>query len=117
MPVNERSGRVERAINYIENHLAEVSGPRDVAAVIGVSYEALRKQFRREVGVPIGRYIRQVRIDRARQLLVETDDPVYVICREVGYSSDSSGIRAFKRVTGLTMDQYRRQYRDGEASK
>lgn len=105
--------RVDHARAYIANYLSDIRSPREVARALDVSYETLRKQFRKVVDVPIGQYIRQARIDQARQLLVETDDPVYVICREVGYSSDSSGIRA----TGLTMDQYRRQYRDGEASK
>ena len=62
------------------------------------------------MGVPIGKYVRQVRIDEARRLLVETDDPVYVVCRKVGYSSDSNGIRAFNRYVGLTMQEYRRSY-------
>lgn len=62
------------------------------------------------MGVPIGKYVRQVRIDEARRLLVETDDPVYVVCRKVGYSSDSNGIRSFKRHTGMTMKEYRHQY-------
>ena len=62
--------------------------------------------------MPIGTYIRQTRIDEARRLLVETDDPVYVVCWNVGFSSDSSGIRAFKRETGLTMEAYRQEYRE-----
>ncbi len=107
---------VARAKRHIEEHLADVESPREVASALDVSYETLRKRFRRAAGVPIGRYIRQARIDRARKLLITTDDPVHVVCRRVGFASDSSGIRAFKRATGLTMAQYRRGYQDGEAS-
>jgi AraC-like DNA-binding protein len=77
---------------------------------VDVAYETLRKRFRREMGVPIGQYLRQKRIDEARRFLLDTNDPVYVICWEVGFSSDSSGIRAFKRETGLTMEEYRHRH-------
>jgi AraC-like DNA-binding protein len=107
---------VARAKRHIEQHLTHIESPREVAVALDVSYETLRKQFRRAVGVPMGQYIRQARVDRARKLLIATDDPVHVVCRRVGFASDTSGIRTFGRATGLTMAQYRRRYRDGEAS-
>ena len=107
--------RIERVASHIEDNLESVDTAEDVAAVVDVSYETLRKGFRREKKRPLGEYIRQKRIAKARRLLVETDDPVYVVCRKVGYSSDSSGIRAFKRQTGLTMEEYRKKYRDAGA--
>ena len=116
MPYLPPPDDVARAKRHIAEHLADIESPREVAAALDVSYETLRKQFRRAVGVPMGRYIRQARVDRVRQLLIATDDPVHVVCHKVGFSSDSSGIRAFKRATGRTMAAYRRRYRDGEAS-
>jgi two-component system response regulator YesN len=104
--------RIERVVSYIHDNVKDIETARDVAGVVDVSYEALRKRFRREIGMPIGQYIRQTRIDEAQRLLVETDDPVYVVCLTVGYSSDSSGIRAFKKATGMTMEAYRKQYQD-----
>jgi len=101
-----REARLERVISYIDENIGDLDRARDIAEVVDVSYETLRKHFRREMGVPIGRYLRQKRIDEARRRLVETDEPVYVVCWKVGYSSDSSGIRAFRQVTGMTMEEY-----------
>lgn len=109
------SERIKRVTSYIEDHLEEIDSPRECAEVVDVSYEALRKQFRRAKGMPVGKYIRQARIDEARRRLLETDEPVYKICWKVGFSSDSNGIRAFKRCTGMTMGEYRRRYQ-GEGS-
>ncbi|PQJ35458.1 hypothetical protein BSZ35_13350 [Salinibacter sp. 10B] len=106
-----RNERVERVTSYIEKNIGEIETAREVATVVDVSYETLRKQFRRQKKIPLGKFIRQVRIDEARWLLLETDEPVYVICWKVGFSSDSNGIRAFKRHTGMTMGEYRRQYK------
>jgi len=36
--------------------------------------------------------------------------PVHRLYRRIGFSSASSGIRAFKQATGMTMDAYREQY-------
>ena len=109
--------RIDRVTSYVNANIGDIETARAVGDIVDVSYETLRKRFRREMGVPIGKYVRQVRIDEARRLLVETDDPVYVVCWEVGFSTDSSGIRAFKRKTGMTIAEYRRQHkqRDSEA--
>lgn len=109
--------RIDRVTSHLENNIGDIETAAAVAEIVDVSYETLRKRFRREVGIPLGKYIRQKRIDEARRLLIETDEPVYVVCWEVGYSSDSNGIRAFKQHTGMTMGEYRRRYREeGESS-
>jgi len=114
MSSSSRSERVDRIVSYIKSNLGEIDCAPEVANAFDVCYETLRKQFRKEVGITIGQYIRQARVDEARRLLLETDKPVYRISWEVGYSSDSSGIRAFKRETGFTMGEYRKQHRENK---
>jgi len=104
--------RIDRVTSFIGENIADIDCAEEVAQVLDVSYETLRKRFRREMGIPLGQYVRQVRIDEAKRLLIETDDPAYVVCWDVGYSSASSGIRAFKRQTDFTMEEYRHRYRD-----
>jgi len=104
--------RIDRVTSHIEENIGDIETAREVTEIVNVSYEALRKRFRREIGMPLGKYIRQARIDEMKRLLIETDDPVYVVCWKVGYSSDSNGIRAFKRCTGMTMAEYQRLYRE-----
>lgn len=102
--------RIDRVTAYIQQNIEDIGTAKEVAQIVDVSYETLRKRFRQKVGMPIGKYMKQRRVDEARRLLIETDDPVYKVCRKVGYSSDSSGIRAFRRDMGITMGEYRRQY-------
>lgn len=103
----------ERIRHYIEENLRTIESPRDVAEALDVPYSTLRKHVRKKMQVPLGTYIRQRRVDRMRDMLVETDRPVYEICRAAGYASDTSGIRAFRRCEGITPAEYRRCYRDG----
>jgi len=110
MSDDEYLERIQRVRAYIDDHLSEIDGARDVLEAVDVSYSTIRKQFRREVGVTLGQYISRARTEEARRLLIETHDPVYVVCRNVGYSNDSNGIRAFRKHTGMTMGEYRRRY-------
>jgi transcriptional regulator GlxA family with amidase domain len=82
---------MKQVTSYVRENIGAIDTAQEVAEILDVSYETFRKRFRREQGIPIGEYIRQTRIDEARRLLIETDDPVYVVCWEVGFSSDSSG--------------------------
>ena len=106
--------RIDRVTAHIKEHIGDIETAREVAEVVDVAYETLRKRFRREMGTPLGKYIRQARIDEMKRLLIETDESVYVVCRRVGYTSDSSGIRAFRQCTDTTMKEYRQHHRDGE---
>ena len=77
-------GCVSQAQSHIKHALPTIQSPRDVAEAIGVPYHTLRTRFRREIGTTLGRYIRRSRVDRARSLLVGTDEPVYAVCQRVG---------------------------------
>lgn len=101
----------ERTRHYIEENLRTIESPRDVAEALDVPYSTLRKHVRKKMQVPLGTYIRQRRVDRMSDLLVETDWTVYMICWKVGFSSDTSGIRAFKRIMEMTPGTYRRKHR------
>ena len=90
---DEHPERIQRVLAYIDAHLSDLDGARDVTEAVDVSYYTLRKQFRKEIGIPLGQYITQARINEAQRLLIETDDPVYVVCWNVGFSSDTVGIR------------------------
>ena len=96
---------------FIETHLQDLHGPKDVAHGLNISYETLRKAFRREEKTTLGRYILLRRIERMKRLLARTDLYHYEICEAVGFSNEAHGARVFKRETGMTMSAYRAQQR------
>lgn len=101
---------VDAVIKYIDENLGNIQTLREIAETTDVSYQTLRKAFRREKGLTIRDYLRRKRIDEMRRLLLGTDEPVSKVSPRVGYSSDSSAIRAFQGATGMTIQQYRRRY-------
>ena len=98
----------------IEAHLTSIEGPACVASLMEMSYHTLRRRFRQETGMSLGRFIAERRVARAQQLLQETALRHYEICYLVGFPGEVTGARTFKRITGQTMTGYRWAHRDSD---
>lgn len=69
--------------------------------------------FHRKVGVPFRDWLRTLRIQRAQELLRESNQPIPRVASAVGFSQTRSFERAFKKCSRLTPIQYRRMMRLG----
>ena len=70
----------------------------------------------------IARFMSVMRIERTKVLLQQTDLQCKEICLAVGFSREDVGAHVFKRLTGLTMEAYRKLarnpvYEDGPRSQ
>ncbi len=74
----------------------------------GMALSTLRRRFKEAVGVPIGVYVLQRRIVEARRLLGETDEPIKVIAKQLGYRDVYFFTRQFKKKVGVAPSAYRR---------
>ena len=63
--------------------------------------------FKREVGVSVWNYLTQLRMERAKKLLEETDLRSYEIAFQVGYDNPSYFSRIFKKYEQMTPNEYR----------
>ncbi len=102
---------------YIERNLKRVRGIRPLAADLRTSSEKLRKEFRRAEGIPLSEFITNIKIEQAKKLLKETGKYCFEICFEVGFPREDGGARTFKRVTGMTMQEYRSAVRSKGGQK
>lgn len=103
---------VTRAISYIRDHMAEQLTVADLADCVCLSPSAFAHLFRDITGMSPYQFIKSVRMDRARKLLVEGEMNVGEIARTVGYSSLSHFINEFKRHFGVTPRSYADSQRD-----
>ncbi|GIO96975.1 hypothetical protein J14TS5_20610 [Paenibacillus lautus] len=99
---------VQRAIDYIEDHLTESLTLEEIAGVAAMSLPNLYRLFHSLTGHPIKEYIRKRRINGAAICLRDTDLPTIDIGYRCGFESYQAFIKTFKRLTGLTPGQYRR---------
>ena len=80
----------------------------EIASRLGVSEPHLRAKFRRETGLSLGHYLRQIRLHRAAGLLHGADRPrIAEVALACGYDSPYSFSRSFRRAMGCPPRAYR----------
>lgn len=99
---------VRRAIELLRTRLDEAVTLDDLAAHAGLDKFHLCRAFRAQVGLPPHAYLTQLRIMRAKQLLVGGVKPSD-IARQVGLYDQSQLNRHFRRIVGTTPGQYARR--------
>jgi LacI family transcriptional regulator len=102
---------VAAAARLIDEQSAYGIQVRDVLAAVPVSRRAMERKMRLALGQTPAQHIRQTRLDRARQLLKETDLPLADIAERTGFRYRTHLSMAFKRTFGQTPRQYRLQSR------
>ncbi len=91
---------------YILEHILEIKTLKEVAGMLHICAETLRKDFLRKEHILISHFILNQRIEKMKYLLETTELRCFEICFMFGVREDS-GEATFKRVVGLTMEAYR----------
>ena len=98
---------VARAVQFIREHACEGIGVGDVLRAVPLSRRVLEQRFRRLLGRTPREEILQVRLGRVRQLLAETDLPLYLVADRTGFEHVEYLSVVFKRETGVTPSAHR----------
>lgn len=99
---------IVRAREYLQTHLAEDISVEDLADRIGLSRHHFSRRFAAAFGLPPVRYLREIRLRRASELLATGDLGVEEVAYRSGFSSASYFCRVFREGTGLTPTEFRR---------
>lgn len=101
--------RISRAISYIEHHYKENITVEEMAKISAMSGSRFFDRFKQNVGQTPVEYLNYYRISKAIVLLLnEKDMSVENISESVGFESPSYFHRMFKRITGRTPGEYRK---------
>ncbi|MCW3797208.1 helix-turn-helix domain-containing protein [Sphingomonas sp. BN140010] len=101
--------RLKRVLNLIETHLGEPLRLADLAAAAGLSRMHFAAQFRRSLGVSPHEYLVRRRVERAQELLRETDLPLVEVALTVGFQNQAHFTTVFRRQADLTPGRWRQQ--------
>jgi AraC-like DNA-binding protein len=105
-----------RARDTMDRAFAQPLDVQAVAQVAHVSPAHFSRQFRATFGESPHRYLQRRRVERAMELLRETDRPVTEICFDVGFNSLGTFSRTFRAVVGESPSAYRARFAgDGNA--
>lgn len=99
---------IKRAAIYIEeNYTKDSISLNEVAGAVEVSANYFSTVFRRETGMTFTEYITKKRMDKAKQLLRQTERPSGDIAAEVGFKDSHYFSFVFKKTQGCTPREYR----------
>ncbi len=116
LPHKEIPGRqlsrktLTRVQEYIEANLGVDITLSDLARLSELSLDTFARRFRATTGLAPYAYIIQRRVQRAKELLRETDMEIVEISLALGFSSQSHFTTTFRRLIGIAPRAYRRQY-------
>ena len=103
------SKQVAQAIDYIYVHIMDRITVTELAEAINISPTHLSRIFKQETGISVSEYIRQRKIDMAKNLLRFSNYDFVEIAVMLSYSSQSHFIQHFRSQTGMTPKAYRKQ--------
>lgn len=107
----DRSRIVEEAAAYMKENFAKPELTMSMLAdYLGISSVTLAVEFKNQMDIRPSDYLANLRMERARELLVSTNMLIREISLSVGYEDDHVFTRRFKKYTGKTPGQYREEH-------
>jgi AraC family transcriptional regulator, transcriptional activator of the genes for pyochelin and ferripyochelin receptors len=104
---NKRRDRLYHAKEILLKNLDNPPSVLNLAQQVGLNHHQLKQGFHDVFGTTVFGYLHDYRMEKARQLLCETNMQVTAIACTVGYANPGHFAAAFKRKFGITPSTYR----------
>lgn len=104
--------RIGFALRYIEENYMKPLNLERLAQEAGYSVSYFESKFLKEMGITLKKYVNTYRVEKAKELLATTDGPVADLAYQLGWASSNYFCTVFKKYTGVTPLQYRKQSRE-----
>ncbi len=104
-----------RAIFYMDEHKKEPLSVAEVAASMGYNEKYLSRCINRFSGMSFNTLLATLRMDDAKEMLIESDKTILEIAIDCGFGTERSFYRHFKELVGMSPNEYRK--RDNHPAK
>ena len=94
-------------LDYIDSYLDQNIKLANLAQLMDISQFHFSRLFKQSIGVSPHQYLIQQRVERAKQLLKQTDRSIVDIALDCGFNSHSHLSKQFRQLTGMTPKAYR----------
>lgn len=108
----EEENIISQSRLLFRSNISNAYSPEQAAQELNVGYSWFRKVFKKHTGMSPGQYYLQLKIDKAREMLGNSDMPVKGISIELNFESNFYFSRIFKEKTGFTPTEYRKRCLD-----
>ncbi len=90
------------AVDFLNNNYNKSVNVYELAKGAGMAYSHFAELFKKEFGMTLTSYLNRFRVEKAKQLIKETDLPLSEIMTKVGFNTEQHFFSQFKRFTGVT---------------
>jgi AraC family transcriptional regulator len=102
--------QMDRLLIYINGHLGAKMEARELAALVELSVGHFSRAFRTTFGDPPMVFVAKQRMQRAQQVMLNTQEPLAQIALACGFSDQPHFTRVFRRIFGMAPHAWRRLY-------
>lgn len=102
--------RMEKILTYLSNHYKEDIDLNEVSSLIAMNSSSFCRYFKEKSGKTFTEYVLDLRIGYACKLLIENKMDIVQVSIECGFNTITHFNRIFKRNTGLTPTEYKKQF-------
>lgn len=102
--------------DYVKEHYGEDISLELMADKLNLTRSYLSTYFREKTGMTFTDYLNELRISRAKEMLLDSEARIQEVAMRIGYHNVNSFIRMFKRISGQTPGEFRRVAGQGELS-
>lgn len=113
-PSNSK-GKIERVKDFLEKNYDKKVSLQDVADLVYLSPKYLSRLFKEITGMGFNKYRLDRKMEKAKEILMESGLTVNEISYRLGYQNMESFIRMFKKLAGMTPTEYRQTQTAGGA--
>lgn len=101
---------IRLAKQYIQQNYMKPISLEDISNLVGFNAAYFSTLFKKENGSNYVNYLSEVRMNKAKELLRETNLNIAVVCEQVGYNDLKHFTKSFKKNTGIKPNEYRKLY-------
>jgi len=100
---------IDQALDYIDKHYTDKISADQLSMEVGLSKEKLQAGLQARKGLTLAKCIQQVRLEKAKELLTNTNNPVKAVADAAGFVNESHFCKVFKKINFISPVQYRFQ--------
>lgn len=105
--MQETENVIDKMVKYIEENLDKNITRADLAQLVYLNADYMSRMFKEEKGVSLVAYITTRRMEKAKQLLLTTNESIYSIASKTGYVTSSYFAKKFKEYYGVAPAEYK----------
>lgn len=101
---------INKTIDYIEKNYAQKILLDDLAANVNLSKHYLCSLFKKGTGITISNYVNNLRIEKAKQMILHKDYSAKELYDQLGFRDQSYFSKTFKKIVGVTVTEYKSKF-------